>query len=74
MRQPPYCVQMVRKHNKGTIDEWSALMLIPKSGLQILNVSHQYIEMPFGDGHSEEICTTRQAVAAVVGHFPSEMQ
>jgi hypothetical protein len=64
---------MVWKHNKGKFDEGSALMLIPKCGLQILNVLHQYIEMPLRDGHSEEICTTRQTVATVVGHFPSGM-
>ncbi|MGA8132260.1 MAG: hypothetical protein WB930_20055 [Syntrophobacteraceae bacterium] len=48
-------------------------MLIPKCSLQIVNVLHQYIEMPFGDGHSEKICATRQTVAAVVGHFRSGM-
>ncbi|MFZ0945134.1 MAG: hypothetical protein WBW56_06620 [Syntrophobacteraceae bacterium] len=64
---------MIRKHNKAKIDEGSALMLIPKCSLQIVNVLHQYIEMPFGDGHSEKICATRQTVAAVVGHFRSGM-
>jgi len=43
-------------------------MLIPKCGLQMLYVLRQYIEMSFRNGHGEEICTTWQAVATVVGH------
>jgi hypothetical protein len=32
------------------------------------NVSHQQIQMPFGNGQSEEKGAARHAVAAIVGH------
>jgi hypothetical protein len=61
-------MQMIRKDNKGEVNERSALMLLPEGGIQMLNVTHKYIEMPFGNGHGEEIGSARRAEATVVGH------
>ncbi len=42
-------------------------MLTPECGLQMFNVFNQHIEMPSGNCHGEKICTTRKAVATIIG-------